>query len=557
MPVRMDDGVVLRADEYYPTNTATGAQTGRFPVLLMQTPYGRARAVEKLADYFVRRGYVLVVADLRGFGESQGQAAWFGARAGRDGAQLAEWVAKLPEANGKVGLIGCSYSGVVQFFTAYSLARRSPVKAMAPFCVDSNFYRDLTAFGGIPTQFLLAVRAITKPGVDDDPTNDPFMRTIISEATGDDAFYSEYWRSVNVTALMPRIVSTGIPILTQAGWRDLAPGSNIDAEVAAENAAAHRPLEQPLKAGAVLSGRYQAIVGNWTHGEHTADTLLRTMLRWFDTWLKGRATGMADTDRPLHLYLTGENRWIDSATYPITNQATTFYLSPGPSDGDGTLRSDGVGKVCTEPSRAPAPCTQALIRAPDGPGATLSFDTGRLQAPLNITGPASLTLYLRSTRREVELSATLFDVDADGHANKVTNGAQLGSQRALDPGATWYSEDGRLIRPAHFFTKAKREPVPIGEAVRIDIELVPAMIHIPPGHLLRLVVASQPPEDFRQYGPTVQLPNPLAPTPEELTDLVGGIYTILFGAAAPSAINLSTARESDLVSSTEDWGPGS
>jgi uncharacterized protein len=167
-----------------------------------------------------------------------------------------------------------------------------------------------------------------------------------------------------------------------------------------------------------------------------------------------------------------------------------------------------------------------------------------------------VTLYVRSTRPEVELSATLFDVDPDGHATKITNGAQLGNQRGLNNEASWYSKDGRLIRPSHFFTKAKSSPVPVGEAVRIDIELLPALIHVPAGHQLRLVVATQPADDFRQYGPKVLFQNPLTPTPEEYSNLVGGIYTILFGRQGPSAINLSTASDSDLVSSKVDWGPG-
>lgn len=46
--VRMDDGVVLQADEYFPVHPVTGAKNpGRFPVLLAQTPYGKSRAVQK------------------------------------------------------------------------------------------------------------------------------------------------------------------------------------------------------------------------------------------------------------------------------------------------------------------------------------------------------------------------------------------------------------------------------------------------------------------------------------------------------------------------------
>lgn len=360
IPVRMDDGTVLRADEYFPTDPVTGARApGRFPVLLMQTPYGKATGLQSLGDYFVRRGYVLVIADLRGFGGSQGQAEWFGARVGRDGAELADWASKLDEADGNVGLMGCSYLGVIQFFTANSLSHDSPVKALG---------------------------------------------------------------------------SRGRP-----------------------------------------SGKYQAIVGDWIHSEHTGDTLLPVLLEWFDIWLKGQKTGMADTRMPMHLFVRGANRWIDSATFPITDEARSFNLSPG--------------KLATS---ACADCSQELIWAPEGEGTTLSFDSGPLEEPLIIGGPGAVTVFVRSTRPEIELSATLYEVAPDGSRIKITNGAQLGSHRALNTAGSWHSKDGRLIRPNHFFTKAKSSVVPIGATVRIDIELLPALYQVPAGHQLRLVVATQP-----------------------------------------------------------------
>lgn len=532
----MDDGTVLRADEYFPTDPVTGARApGRFPVLLMQTPYGKAGGLQNLGDYFVRRGYVLVIADLRGFGDSQGQAEWFGARVGRDGAELADWASKLDAADGNVGLMGCSYLGVIQFFTANNLSHDSPVKALAATCVDSNFYRDLLAFGGVPTQFMSSVRALTPPGVEDNRTSDPWTQTAISLATGDNAYYSDYWDSVNVTTFMPSIVARGIPVLTQAGWRDLFPGGNLDVEIAAQNAVQHRQIDQVLGSRGRPSGKYQAIVGDWIHAEHAGDSLLPIVLEWFDTWLKGQKTGMADTRTPMHLFVRGANRWIDSATFPITDEARSFHLSPGKL----------ASSACVD-------CSQELLWAPEGEGTALLFDSGRLDEPLIIAGPGAVTVHVRSTRPEIELCATLYDVAPDGGRIKITNGAQLGSHRALNSAGSWYSRDGRLVRPSHFFTKAKSSVVPNGATVRIDIELLSAMYQVPAGHQLRLVVATQPTESFRQYSPMVQLPNVLTPTPEQLFNLVGGIYTFSLG---QSVLNLSTAREADLVPSTIDWGP--
>src|SRR3954447_3439342 len=42
VPVRMRDGTVLRANVFYPTDRSTGkAAAGPFPVIMVQTPYGK------------------------------------------------------------------------------------------------------------------------------------------------------------------------------------------------------------------------------------------------------------------------------------------------------------------------------------------------------------------------------------------------------------------------------------------------------------------------------------------------------------------------------------
>lgn len=550
LSARMDDGVSLAADVYYPTDLSTGQRAkGTFPVLIEFTWYGKDRAAyaPKVASYFVARGYLYVIADVRGSGSSGGQAAWFGARAGRDGAQFAEWAAQLEGANGKVGLTGCSFGGIIQFFAASNASKGSPIKALAPFCADSNFYRDVTAFGGIQTQILIGVRALTAPGVEDDPTKDPWMQLILSQgAGGEAAYYDNTWESLNVTRLVPKIVELGIPVLSETGWYDMFPGGNIDAHLAAQGAFGHHDIDKPLRAGDPESGRYQAIVGPWSHGGHTHDDLQPLVLEWFDTWLKGKKTGIADTLKPLHLFVLGEDRWIDSATYPLTEQARSFQLSPG------ALTEGRNAGTCSGSKK----CAGTLMWAPEFEGeSVLKFDSPPLDAPLIIGGPGAVTIYLKSSRPEVELTATLYDVSPDGAVRKVTDGAQLGSLRALDPAASWYSSDGILIRPSHYFTKDKSNAVPVGVPVRLDIELVPTVIRIPAGHRLRLKITSQPSPDFHQYWKSVQIPNPLTPTPDELGRLNGGIYTILYGSEGSSVLNLSTATDEDLSASTTDWGP--
>lgn len=261
------------------------AAPGVFPVLLTQDPYGFGPiASTATGDHFVQRGYIYVASAVRGTGASGGQLDWFDDRQGRDGAELVDWAAHpLPGSNGRVGLDGCSYMGIDQWFTAAAVGRHSALKVIGPFYTDSDFYRDLTAIGGIPTTVVADIAALQEPrGPQDDPATDPQAVTINDLATGGPRSYNNgYWRDRNVMRLMPAIVANQIPALTQAGWHDLFPGGNLGAYVAAQNAYFHRPLNAPVRPGDRVTGRYQAIVGPWEHGEHVDEPALQAIrLAW-------------------------------------------------------------------------------------------------------------------------------------------------------------------------------------------------------------------------------------------------------------------------------------
>ena len=110
--MRTRDGVCLRADVYRPD------APGRFPVLLVRTPYDKGAGMaltEK--DYFPPRGYVVVVQDTRGRHSSEGDFYPFVHEA-CDGYDAVEWAAALPWSDGKVGMVGQSYLGLVQYYAA-------------------------------------------------------------------------------------------------------------------------------------------------------------------------------------------------------------------------------------------------------------------------------------------------------------------------------------------------------------------------------------------------------------------------------------------------------
>src|SRR5262244_4016090 len=95
--MRTRDGVTLYADVYRPD------AEGRFPVLVVRTPYDKSAEMaltEK--DYFPSRGYLVVVQDTRGRFRSEGEFYPFIDEA-EDGYDTIEWAASLPCSDGNVG----------------------------------------------------------------------------------------------------------------------------------------------------------------------------------------------------------------------------------------------------------------------------------------------------------------------------------------------------------------------------------------------------------------------------------------------------------------------
>jgi predicted acyl esterase len=293
-------------------------------------------------------------------------------------------------------------------------------------------------------------------------------------------------------------------------------------------------VNAPVSPGDPVTGRYQAIVGPWTHGENVNEPALQAIrLEWFDTWLKSAPTGMANTATPLHLFENGANQWVDQAAWPPAGQVQTFYLG-----GNGSL-------AARRPSIAGA---DSLIWAAASSANTLTYTTEPLAGPAVLDGPTEVSIYAESTAPEVELTATVNVIAPDGTIVKQGDGALLGSQRKLDPQQSWYGDGHALLQPSHPFTEASRQPVVPGKTTRYDISVLANFTEIPAGGRLQLVLNSQPAANFHLA---------LAPTPQQLSDSAGGSYTIERSGTAASFMNLPLTTPGRFTTSTTIWGPSS
>lgn len=139
LKIPLRDAVHLNGTVYKP-----GGQTEPLPVIFTLTPY-ISDSYHERAYYFAQHGYVFVLVDVRGRGNSEGRFDPF-AQEAHDGYDVVEFLAKQPWSNGKVTMWGGSYAGYDQWATLKELpphlATIVPVAA-AHAGVDFPFFRGL------------------------------------------------------------------------------------------------------------------------------------------------------------------------------------------------------------------------------------------------------------------------------------------------------------------------------------------------------------------------------------------------------------------------------
>ena len=111
IPVR--DGITIDADIFRP------AGNGTFPAILGVHGYSKADQLAALmptamslerghieagdVNFYVRRGYAQVIANIRGTGKSGGTFGYVNAESIQDVYDVIEWLARQPWCNGRVG----------------------------------------------------------------------------------------------------------------------------------------------------------------------------------------------------------------------------------------------------------------------------------------------------------------------------------------------------------------------------------------------------------------------------------------------------------------------
>ena len=241
---------------------------------------------------------------------------------------------------------------------------------MIPGCIGGDVYRDIYSDNGIPAPAWVGAGLFggSLLGVSTEGYMVP--KYADSQAGGDTAYDKAFWLQRDHVNDAASIVRAQIPALLWDGWQDNGFGG-LELYAALQNASFGRDPFGPLTPGEPVTGRYQAITGEWTHGGGLDYGI---QLQWYDTWLKQEDTGLpTQTSTPLHIW-ERQRGWVNTAAYPMTDDYTPTYLSGG-------------GGLLTRPANAGS--DELQWGPPSQSGTTVTYTSAPDEAGSTLAGPAT------------------------------------------------------------------------------------------------------------------------------------------------------------------------
>ena len=560
------DGVKLYADIYRPK------ADGKFPVILMRTPYDKSTGWAVGPAYeMATHGYVVIVQDVRGRYTSEGE--WYPFRhESEDGYDTIEWAAALPFSNGKVGMTGGSYVGATQMLSA--IAHPPHLAGICPVVTASNYHDGWTYQSGALEQWfdqnwstqlatntmwrLIAKNTNALQGVRVLPLTQYPAFNYAALPAGADATaeiapyyldwlahpsYDEYWKQWSIEEHFSDI---RVPALHIGGWYDIFLGGTLRNYMGIK---AHGGSEEARNGQRLLI----QIGGHAGFGRHIGDvefgdealkfSSTQVVLDWYDYLFKGvqnefategaGAGKPAEAGKPVHIFVMGANKYQEEADWPPPQAKTTrYFLHSGGSanslGGDGGLstappKKEAADKFTYDPANPvttiggslccdmehyePGPRDQ---RADENRNDVLVYSTKPVAEDIEVTGPVTVELWVKSSAADTDFTAKLVDVSPDGFAMNLTDG---------------------ILRMRYRDSQEKSTLMNPGQIYKISVDLWATSNVFKKGHVLRLEVSSS---NFPRFDRNLNTGAEQATS----RDFISATNTILHDAEHPSALLL-------------------
>jgi len=504
--VEMKDGTKLATDVWIP---ADYRDEERLPAILIRTPYGRKK-FEKRESLYAERGYAVVLQDVRGREESEGEfiAAYYEKTDGND---TLNWIAEQSWSDANIGMIGGSYSGFVQWAAAASGNKN--LKAIVSMVAAGSNFVDLDRRGGayhmsvMDWNVMMSEKSMTMK-YDDVNWEEKFkirpIRNIPESVTGfkipfwekymEHPNYDEFWEEMDFEAFSKNI---DVPALVISGWHDGdLNGTTQIWEMNKKNKRKNQRL----------------IIGPWEHHynarRHTGELELGDnaviynmdilYLKWFDRFLKN-INNDVETEKAEY-YVEGLNKWKTSKRWPPEkSKLRIFYLNKSELEISYIMEEKFKVAGKNEPvpyveyeydPMNPAPqLFDQITKKPFAPvdytgvekrADVISFYTGTFQDDCIVAGSQKLVFFASSSALDTDWVARITLVTEEGKSIRLTD---------------------QIIRAKYRKSFKEAELLSPGRIYRFDISF-PYFAHlVKKGEGLKLEITSS------QYGEIFPNPN--------------------------------------------------
>jgi len=495
--------------------------------------------------------YVTVHAQIRGTGCSSGEFDLFSWRTGLDGKEIIDnWIAKQPWSNGKVGILGHSYSGNTGFMVAAT--RPQHLVAMTISGSIDDIYRGITWPGGVannlfPPLWTLAIRpAYDVAGGTGQPLirhkTDPIAQQCLKNV-------ATHRRAIQDDPLLNGIVDTDTPWFQVHSNYTYAHLINVPFHLSGAFQDEQTGPRFPHLWEMIPNGvPKRLLMTNGDHGTQVGPELMwKDRKAWMDYWMRGIADPYVDiaaepvsTRTLIELHDGGQglvpNGIKDSTSFPLADTTwKPFFLGA-----NGTLSpaqtASGTASYLSGSKRQSwfydvGPQAGPPVTIKKGPD-ELDFTSAPFTQNTLIDGPMTANLFLDSTAPDTEMFVQVTDRDAQGNVSFLQRGMLKASHNAIDLAASDYDEahpdplnpsQPFLYRPwrPHTNPQTITTPLSVNEYL---IEIFPVAHVFRPGHSLQIKIMAPPAIDSEYGYPSRTMPIAL--------------NTVHFGGATPSRITL-------------------
>ena len=514
--VTLRDGVRLAVSIDFPDGF--DPSTDSAPSVFEDSIYGRAEDASTTAIGLYRAaGYVVVIGDARGFAASYGSQDGFNSpQQTEDEAEVIGWIAEQPWSNGNVAAIGHSISAT--FADSMTGSGAPALKAAIIRASDFDQYEHNMFPGGAPNLGILALAEqlmtwhlgadcstnLTTCGqlgfmpVDDDE-NFELLQGAIRDHQGniaggafaaltyrDDVMGSMSMGDAGAAARIDGIEAAGIPARVAASWMD---GVTALSALTRFEMAETVPMEVVIGATTHAGGldADPFAVEPFGPASPSAIDQFSGDVAFLDRVLAGEAIG-----RSISYFVLGTDTWKTTPVWPpVGVEPMRMMLSPSlmaaePSDDGQTVFTVDPAATTGAFNRWAAQRGTPIYygNRQGAPDTRITFDAPAVTEDQELVGSPELCLMLASDQTDGLVIAYLEDVAPDGRVTYLTEGqlrllhrATVGEPCDTAPGTgrSFASADGQSVVP--------------GEAMRIELSLLPVAARIAAGHHLRLSLA--------------------------------------------------------------------